>query len=180
MMLGPMMQALLEDRFKLKLHRQTAEIPVYDLTVARRGLKIEAAKDERCKPPGLDVVRMISRGAHTCGVFMPSANPEVPAALDGATMADLGRALSSLLGRDVVDKTGVSGVFDFRLEISRCDQFPVSCIAQDGGSDALPSAPTPRGVSIFQSLHKLGLQLEAAKASAEVIVIDQVEKPSEN
>jgi uncharacterized protein (TIGR03435 family) len=180
MMLGRMLQALLEDRFKLKTHLETREVPVYELTVAKGGLKIEAAKDEKCKPLDVEFVRYTPAGTHTCGVLMRSVNPAVPAALDGATMTDLGNNLSSRLDRDVMDKTGIAGMFDFRLELSQCDQFPVTCTSRSSDPDALPSASVPQGASIFQSLQKLGLKLESAKAPAEFLVIDHVERPSEN
>jgi len=178
-MLGPMMQALLEDRFKLKTHLETREVPVYELTVAKGGLKVQVAKDEKCKPRDVEFVRYTPAGTHYCGVLMFS-NPPIPAALDGATMADLGNSLSSRLDRDVIDKTGVAGVFDFRLELSSCDQFPITCTSQSSDPDAPPSASVPQGASIFQSLQKLGLKLESAKAPAEFLVIDHVEKPSGN
>ena len=179
-MLGPMMQALLEDRFKLKTHLETREVPVYELTVAKGGIKVEAATGEKCQPLDLEVVRSIPAGTHTCGLLMRSVNPAVPAALDGGTMTDLGNMLSTMLDRDVIDKTGVAGVFDFRLELSHCDQFPVSCVAQSSDPAAPPSAPLPQGASIFQSLQKLGLKLESGKAPVEFLVIDHVEKPSGN
>lgn len=173
------MRALLEDRFKVKVHLETREVPVYELTVARSGLKIEVAKDEKCRPNNVDVVEYTPAGTHICGILMLS-NPPIPAALDGATMADLGNNLSSRLDRDVIDKTGVVGVFDFRLELSTCDQFPVTCRPQSPDPDAPPSASVPQGSSIFQSVQKLGLKLEPGKALGEFIVIDHVEKPSAN
>ncbi len=179
-MLGPIMQTLLEDRFKLKTHHETREVPVYELTVAKGGLKVELAKDEKCKPSDLDFVRIAPSATHYCGLLMRSNNPSVPAALDGATMTDLGNMLSSLLDRDVIDKTGIAGIFDFRLELSQCDQFPVTCTSRSSDPGATPSASDPQGASIFQSLQKLGLKLESAKAPSEFLVIDHVEKPSGN
>jgi len=87
----------------------------------------------------------------------------------GAAMADLAGFLSSMLSRTVVDKTGIAGEFDFQLTFT------------PGASTAPPDAAADPGPDIFAAMQEqLGLKLESAKGPVEVLVIDRVEKPSEN
>jgi uncharacterized protein (TIGR03435 family) len=178
-MLGPMLQALLEERFRLKTHREIGEVPLYELRVGKGGPKLQAAKDQSCAP--LDPERIDPPpGTHSCGLLVRSLRPgSVPAALYGATMADLARSLSRLLDRDVIDKTNISGVFDIRPEISVTDLLPHRGVAPS--DPGVPdTAADPQGSSIFTALQKLGLKLESTKGPGEFLVIDHVEKPSEN
>ena len=111
MMRGPMMQALLEDRFKLKLHREIREIPVYELTVDKGGPKLKVTQGGSCiimdrdhPPPGPD-----QPFPRICGGFFGDD-------LNGSTMVNLCRQFSVMMDRDVIDKTGITGVFDIHLE----------------------------------------------------------------
>jgi len=178
-MLGPMMQALLEDRFRLKIHRETREVPVYELTVAKGGSKLQAAKEQGCAAFDVDKPDP-PPGKHLCGVLIRSSTPgSVPAAWYGATITDLCRGLSRLLDREVIDRTGVAGVFDVRLELSAADLFPLARRVQDD-PEGPASASDPTGSSIFTAVQKLGLKLESGKGSGDFLVIDHVERPSEN
>jgi uncharacterized protein (TIGR03435 family) len=113
MMRGPLMKALLEDRFKLKLHREAREIPVYELTVGKGGAKLHVAWDGGCfvtgqgrpEPSELESGKL----PPICGGFSGDD-------LNGSTMANLCRQFSVLTDRDVIDKTGTAGVFDMHLE----------------------------------------------------------------
>lgn len=173
-MLGSMMRGLLENRFKLKVHRETRAVPVYELTVANGGPRLEPAKQGGCVP--LDLENMDPPpGKHSCGIPIRSLKGSGPAiAFYGATLADVSRGIASFVGREVVDKTGVAGAFDVRMEISPADLFPGS-----GGRGLTDPDATP-GPSIFDAIHKLGLNLESGKASREFLVIDHVEKPDGN
>jgi uncharacterized protein (TIGR03435 family) len=178
-MLGPMMQALLEDRFNLKIHRETREIAVYELTVAKGGDKLQAAQERSCAPFDVDQAGQ-PPGKHSCGVLIRSLNAgSVPTMLYGATMADLCRGLSRLLDREVIDKTGIAGVFDIGLELSTSDLFPLARVAPNS-LDGSSAASDPQGASIFAAVKKLGLKLESARGSANFLVIDHVERPSAN
>ncbi len=177
-MLGPMLQALLEDRFKLKIHRQTRDVAVYELTAGKGGPKLQAAAERGCVPFEADKLDP-PRGTHACGVLLRSLNPAVPTALYGATMTDLCRGLSRLLDREVVDKTGIPGLFDIRLELSRADLFPLArSVSSDPAAPA--SASEPSGSSIFRALQTLGLKLESGRGRGEFLVIDRVQRPSAN
>jgi uncharacterized protein (TIGR03435 family) len=152
-----MLRNLLAERFKLVLHRETKEVPVYALTVANGGPKLQHSDDAPCTLPGDSPVK-------------PSGTPNCTLALRNASMAKFAASIV-LLDRPVVDKTGITGNFDFRLIFdSRQSLLRL-------GTD--PSDST--GPSIFTALQQqLGLKLESSKARVEVLVIDRVEKPSEN
>jgi uncharacterized protein (TIGR03435 family) len=179
MMRGPMMQALLEDRFKLRIHRETREVPVYELTVDKEGPRLNATQKGSCvvigrdqppPEPGQPFPRI-------CGGFFGDD-------LNGSTIANLCRQFSVLMDRDVVDKTGLTGVFDIHL-----DSFWENARPNTPTNDAEPTnPPNPPSVStpadVFAAgriaLKKLGLKLEPAKGSGEFLVIDHVERPAEN
>jgi uncharacterized protein (TIGR03435 family) len=98
----------------------------------------------------------------------------------GVQLEMLTRSLSSQLGRPVIDRTGLKGNFDFKLEWT---PDPGQSFAFGGGppgADA-PPPPDPNGPSIFTAVQEqLGLRLESQKGPVEMLVIDKVEKPSEN
>jgi uncharacterized protein (TIGR03435 family) len=177
MMKGPMMQALLEDRFGLKLHKETKEIPAFELTVGAEGPKLQPAKAGACMAydrnnpppaPGPGVPAPV-----ICGVIHENARGglDVP----GVTMADLCLRLSAYVDRDIVDKTGIPGTFDVHLDLLAAD-------IGYGSTTPDPSSPfTPGdGGAIAAALKKLGLKMRNAKQPAEFLVIDHVERPSEN
>jgi uncharacterized protein (TIGR03435 family) len=173
MMKGPMMQALLEDRFGLKLHKETKEIAAFDLTVGAERPKLRPAKeggcvvDDRNNPP-----HKPGRGEPSrviCGVIGKSAGDGFD--LPGVTLADLCRRLSGYVDREIVDKTGITGTFDVHLDLR-----PAA-----GAAPESPSPFTPGdGGAIAAALKKLGLQMRSAKRPADFLVIDHVERPSEN
>jgi bla regulator protein blaR1 len=168
-----MLQALLEDRFKLMLHRETKELPVYSLIVAKNGPKLQQTKpgepdgDGRTGPDGRPAV-----GGH----FMRMGRGQ----LDGHSlgMADFVRLLTQQLGRTVVDKTGLRGNYNFTLKWTPDDSEPLGFKEPAGGQG---SPPDSLGPSIFTAVQEqLGLKLESQKGPVEILVIDHVEKPSEN
>lgn len=182
MMRGPMLRALLEDRFKLKIHRETRDIPVYALTLGNGGPRLQLAKEGSC----ISVKGVLTNrappepGMMLCAVMSRSKNGAIN--WYGATMANLCRDLSLLLDRDVIDKTGIVGVFDIHLELSPADyaNFPDPSfgVLSDPASPA--RATDPVGSSIFAAVTTLGLKLKSAKGPSELLVVDHVEKPSEN
>lgn len=108
-MYGPMMQVLLEDRFKLKVHREKRETPVYLLTVARGGLKIKALPPGTCAELDPD----------NCGFWTASPKPNVTVDSRGETMSDFADDLSNYgSDRVVVDRTGMKDLFNAHLEFS--------------------------------------------------------------
>lgn len=158
------LRGLLADRFHLTLHRETKEESVYALVIGKGGSKLQEAKaGEREGPRGM--MRM-GRGQLSG---------------QGVQLDMLTRTLSSQLGRPVIDRTGLQGNFDFKLEWT---PDPGQAAGPFGGgppgADA-PPPPDPNGASIFTAVQEqLGLRLESQKGPVEMLVIDRVEKPSEN
>jgi uncharacterized protein (TIGR03435 family) len=175
---GPMMQALLEDRFKLKTHRETREIPVYALTVAKGGIKFPRHREGSCvPPPPFDPARTtpppaLQPGQRRCAMLGIPAGPIRTVNAEGITIQQFTRLfLRNVPGLDkpVVDKTGVTGSFDFHLQYANPE------LRARHGDVSDPAAP-----SIFTALGQLGLKLESTKAPGEFLVVDQIERPDEN
>jgi uncharacterized protein (TIGR03435 family) len=180
-MMGPMLRGLLEDKFRLAIHREAREMPVYELTVAKGGAKLQAAKDGGCitidrdhPPPRPIPGQPLPR---PCGGFSGDY-------VSGTTVANLCGQFSAMLGRPVIDKTGISGVFDIYLdsfvENIRPEAPDGTFIRPEPG--APPARPDPDVVfpAAHRALQKLGLMLESAKGAVEYLVIDHVERPGEN
>lgn len=151
-----MLQHLLSDRFSLRLHRSTAQLPVYVLTVAKDGPKFK---------PSERTTMNLQVGSNSIS-------------LQGGTIDRLTAVLATALGRPVVDHTGLTGMYDLSVQ---WDDAPV----RDGGlpgtkdSTATP-AGTERG-SIFSAVpDQLGLRIDSERAPVEVFVIDGIERPSPN
>jgi uncharacterized protein (TIGR03435 family) len=174
-MYGPMLQVLLENRFKLKLHRDTRESPIYALTIAKSGTKLERTKEGSCIP----LAAMLNHPPPPVG---PGAAPPIvcgPQRMGrngsatiihalGMNMSDFADSLIKYLARPVVDRTNLTGLFDFHLEFNPDERAAVS------SNDSA-------GESIFTALtEELGLKLLPDKGPLDVLVIDRVEKPSEN
>jgi bla regulator protein blaR1 len=153
------LQALLAERFRLEVHRETREIPEYALVIARTGLKItEAASSPETRGTGTRV---------GCGDMTGTRT----------TMANLAFALTRQLRRPVVDRTGLDGKYDFQFEWA--PEAPCGGPPPAPGSDAPPDLS--ERPSIFTALEeRLGLKLEATKGPVEVIVIDRAEKADAN
>jgi uncharacterized protein (TIGR03435 family) len=174
----PLLRTLLEDRFQLRVHRETKEGPIYLLTVAPGGVKLQPSNcvvvdpAHMPAPPAPDEKR-----PQNCGVNKSGGNgPVRTLSVTGLKMdeTDLARVglpglnfyLSSMLGRAVVDKTGLTGRFDIHLEYTPTELA------------AAADNPAP---SIFTAVQEqLGLKLESARGPVQVLIIDRVERPSEN
>ena len=187
--IGPMnrmLQALLEDRFRLSVHRETKELPVYVLAVAAADRKL----GPRLTQTRVDCVAVLAKLYPPNGPAAPSP-PFVPGQpppcgstggvgqilAQGMTIAQLAATLSGRVTRVVVDKTELAGNFDINLEWTP-DQFQ-----GPGPLGALPGVPPPSsdssGPSIYTALQEqLGLKLDSAKGSIDVLVIDRVEQPT--
>lgn len=175
MMLGPMMQALLEDRFQLTIHRQTAEGPVYLLTVARGGPKLHPFTEGSCTPYSTLPRPPIEPGQKNCERMINGISPSVEA--QGATLDEFCKTLRMVVDRPVIDKTGIAGRFDIRVEFSR------EGTAMGGIRDGVP-VPASDSIGppeIFTALQQqLGLKLERAKGPVSMLVIDHIERPTKN
>jgi len=142
-----MIQSLLADRFKLQVHRDKKEMPCYALVVGKAGSKLKAPEmDAEGKPKGS---MSMSRGSFT-GQGMP--------------VKAIAHAVEQVLGRAVIDKTGLTGTFDFKL-----DWTPDEARTDGEGS------------SIFTALQEqLGLRLENTRGMVDIVIVDRLEKATEN
>lgn len=181
MMNGPMLQALLEDRFKLKIHPETREVPVYALTVAKGGPKLKPFKEGSCIPEDLDNPTVTLTPGQPlpllCGVLRGTNHGFD---VNRVTMADFCQNLSGRLDRNVIDRTGIAGRYDIHLDLSLADLgYPVPQ-QDDPSASARSSDPAAIFSAVRSAVQRLGLTLESARGPGEFLVIDQVEKPSEN
>lgn len=174
---GPMLQALLENRFKLKIHRETREIPAYTLTVAKGGPSLQRFQGS-CIPWDFD-----NPPAHPAPPSLRCGRGNLTssgAELDAATMTDLCYFLLVTLGRPVIDETGMTGRFNFHLEMpaEALKDFARRPRGSPAASDPAAPPTDPSLVSAIKTaVKKLGLNLEPAQAPGEFIVIDHVERP---
>lgn len=177
MMRGPMMQALLEGRFQLKIRRESKETNVFELTVGKSVAKLNTAKDGGCvafdrnNPPPEPAPG--EPKPVLCGSIRVNANGGFD--IQGITIADLCRELTKYVERDIVDKTGIAGVFDVHLDLTPADLFYPGA-APDSVSTFTPGD----GRAVAVAVEKLGLQMRPAKGSAPFLVIDRIERPSGN
>ena len=158
-----LMRAMLADRFQLKVHRETREGPVYGLVVAKGGFKLTAVdpvKPEAGAPPD----PKYSPGSMNTSV----SNRDGKMTAQAVPLSNLAESLARQVSRMVVDKTGLTGKYDFTLAWTD-DQ-------NSEAKDDTASAP-----SLFTALQEqLGLKLEAMRGPVETIVVDRAEMPSEN
>jgi len=137
--LQPLLQALLADRFKLRAHHESKEMGIFEVRVAQSGLRLQ----ESTRPRTFFTAR--------------------PALVSGTrvSMRELAGAFSRLLDREVIDQTGLSGVYDVNVQWTP------------------DSATGDLGVSLFTAVQEqLGLKLESTKGRVDVIVVDHVERPT--
>ncbi len=162
--LRKMMQALLADRFKLQVHHETRELPVMALTIAKGGPRLTQVSDAPVRA---------AAGASTPATWSGLHNPragetegrDVPIALLASALSDKGE----IGGRLVVDDTGLTGKYNFKLLWTPEDR------------DAAPDAPGAGGPSLFTALkEQLGLMLVSKRAPVDCVVIDHIEQPSPN
>lgn len=168
-MYGPMLQKLLEDRFRLKIHRKTRQLPVYVLTVAKNGPRLKQTKEGSCDV--LDLAHLPAPDQQPalprCGSTSVSGNHgRMVVDGRGLTISTLvARSFYTPMDRPVIDQTGLAGMFDIHLEYA-------------GGGASPDDTSTPALVTALQD--QLGLKLTADRGPVEVLVIDRLEKPSEN
>ncbi len=208
-----MLQSLLEERFGLEFHNETREKPVYALVVADGGHKLKQATDENGNP----IVSLPSPESNNAKVeeairkglpppvgsniitvkakIDPNGGIMQESTFNATTMQRFADALKNMVGRRVIDRTGLTGVYDIKMESAVDMQLggaglmvmappgaaaPPGVTTPPGATGPAPSSD-PSGPSVFTALQEqLGLKLEADEAPLEHIVIDSAERPSEN
>lgn len=180
----PMLRALLADRFKLVAHNETREMPIYSLVLARTDAKLG---------PALSVAKVdcearfnaARRGGPPpqfpapgqpmeCGFMMGGGTMNV----GGMPMLELARSLSPLVGRIVIDKTGLKGRYDFQMTFAPEGR---GFGPGPGPGGVEPPPVDPNTPSLFTALQEqLGLKLESERGPVDVVVIDRIEQPTED
>jgi uncharacterized protein (TIGR03435 family) len=172
-----MLRSLLADRFKVSLRKEIRELPIFSLEVGKRGTKLAKQSDADCQ----DVSAAPSNGPVTlpCGTVFRTWGPQ-GGILGGrkVSMAGIVEGLSGALERSVVDKTGLSGTYDFDLHWTPAGYHPVPGGESEGRRPVEPAEPGPSIMTAVQE--QLGLTLVAGKGLVEVLVIDHAEKPAGN
>ena len=159
-----MMLAMLEDRFKLKAHHEQKELGTYDLVIAKGGFKLKDADPNNEYPNGIKGMD----GKAKPGSMMTR---DGMLTAQGLPISNLSMFLALQLHKQVIDKTGLKGTYDFTLKWQP-DEMPAESKEATGG-EQLPS--------IFTALQEeLGLKLDATKGMVDTVVVDRVETPSEN
>ena len=159
-----MLQSMLADRFQLKIHRETRQASCYALVIGKDGSKMKEAKSI---DPALPDGRLVAQpGAVTA---------------QGVSLSQLVFVLTGPLGCPVLDQTGLAGKYDFTLQYSPDQGSSPMSMRPEGGQQESAPAPDVSGPSLFTAVREqLGLRLIPATARVDGIVIDHVEKPSEN
>ena len=175
-----MMRTLLADRFKLMMHEETKNLPIFEIVLAREDGKL----GPRLRPAAVDCAAQAAAaragtpppassgppGPGSCGMNM---NP-VSVRGGGVTLAMLANLLERAVGRLVIDRTGLEGNWDLEVNYTPDrSQIPPGV--------ELPSSIDPNGPSLFTALEEqLGLKLRPARGPVEVLVIDSVQQPTPN
>lgn len=186
-----MLKNLLAERFKLAVHRETRDLPIYALVLARS----DGKTGPQLRPATVDcTTRFAGRGRDGAPPAPPQPGPPAPGARPqcgmrigpgqlsggGFPVSQLASMLSGFVQRVVVDRTGLTGNFDIDLTWTP-DQLPQG--TQGPPPPGAPPLPPidPNGPSIYTALQEqLGLKLDSAKGPVEVLVIDRVEPPTED
>jgi uncharacterized protein (TIGR03435 family) len=154
-----MLQTLLRDYFKVQVHIETSEVPIFALTIAKGGLKMQASKDSDPKAGHMNVSFLNGNEIWTATSF---------------GLQNLLPQMTSEAGRPVFDQTGLTGIYDFKLTFVSDRQGPAT--NPSAAASGLDVAP-PLNVALEE---QLGLKLTATKGPMDVVVVDQIERPAEN
>jgi len=170
-----MLQALLADRFKLVVHREMKEMPVYALVVGKGGPKLEKADIDEKNCPATPDGPPTGDGTVVCHRFNGGRGRGMHArAVD---MADLVSFVEAWTDRPLLDKTGIKGLYKIEttpwLPMEVATTPPPPGTKQDGAD--VSDLPT-----IFTVFERLGLKMEPQKDQVEFVVIDHIEKPTAN
>ena len=204
-----MMQALLADRFKLRVHTDKKEQSVYALIVGTDGHKLKPSEPAPPTPaepePGAQTVELAGQkiqmgkdgqsatvsGPDGQTVRVSQADGRIRMELGKVTMAQFAETVSTFVDRPVIDVTGLTGTYQVPLDLKQEDLVAMVMVQARAAGVSLPvgalpgatpgQAAEPSSSSIFESVQKLGLKLDARKMPVDMIVVDSAEKkPTEN
>ena len=176
-----MLRTLLADRFKLAMHNETRNLPVYALEAVKGGPKLSAPRGGACAevltgPPGPSQ----QRPAPPCGPGVLKSGTGLTMEGISVSMPAFAKMLSTLLGREVIDKTGFIGRFALHLEFAIDDALVglPNPVGPDASGQSADAASRPSIGTALQQ--QLGLRLQASTGPVDVRVIDHVERPTGN
>lgn len=168
---GPMLQGLLEDRFQLKVHRETRQVQGYAITVASSGFKAPAFRPGECLPINFGQFKAAANRARFAGWLLEPAvprnycpngggglNPSVQIQARGVTVDEFVNTFLLFAGKPVANRTGIRGLYDFQLQFAADDPVNNAIAALDA---------------------QLGLKAEPAILPQEVLVVDSIQQPTE-
>jgi len=169
-----MLQAVLVERFKLLVHRETKELPVYSLFVGKNGTKLQQSSVDFRLPNGDKPPAGMSGDF---SIYQQALDTYL-AIGNGVAMDKFVSGFSTMTGRQISDKTGLTGIYDFKVQFSADDSEPGDALG--GGADS-PSPPSPNREFVpLAALKALGFRVESGKGPVEITVIDHIERPSAN
>jgi uncharacterized protein (TIGR03435 family) len=188
-----MLLPLLEERFGLKYHHESRELPMYSLVVAKGGPKLKESTTPMTPPPGSPAAAggpaAPDEAGRAAGLSRqrpggPGMMRMSPGSLEanGGTTDFLAHALSNMVGRTVVNKTGLTGNYDYMLNWTPDESSMPRMGPAGGGPPPQGDAPVdPNGPTLLTALEEqLGLKLQSEKGKVDVIVIDHIDLPTEN
>ena len=198
---APMLKSLLAERFALKTHTESRELPIYALVVAGKdgklgpALKLSSSDCSQAQAEAQKLADALARGGpaaaaallprpgekRTCTI-MPAGSSLADFGLraDGQPIAILVQLLTQATGRLVQDKTGLTGLYDFELKFDP-EVLLRMASSQAGINIPLPNLPPSDSPSMMTALQEqLGLRLDSQRAPVDVLVIDSAELPSAN
>jgi uncharacterized protein (TIGR03435 family) len=190
---GPMLQVILEDRFSLKVHWEMRQVPVYAITALKGGIKLQPLEAGSCdprdptKPPRPvrgtpdGMAEVLQPGQKpTCAMMSvmskSGGDPGTILMSQASNLTEFASALRLVLDRPVIDRTVIPGMFNFRMQFA----------GSPGKASPPENSPSvgaldPAGPSIFTAIQEqIGLKLESTRGPAEFLVVDRVERPTEN
>jgi uncharacterized protein (TIGR03435 family) len=177
-MMGPMLRSLLEDRFRLKVHQETEEVPMWALTVASGGPKLTRPSSGDCVELGPGVEPKLEQikanpNARFCGrAFGVIGDSSITSRAGGQTASDIATTLTRDLGVKVIDRTGLAGVFNYTLEYALDENTSLGAAMTT--RPAASTAPT-----IFTAVEQqLGLKLVKTTGPRGYLVVDSIERPT--
>jgi uncharacterized protein (TIGR03435 family) len=170
-----MLQSLLADRFQLTTHLEKKDLPAYELALDKNGPKIQPSSTTAAPSSGPSDARIRDRSVMPPPGMLRMGTGEMAASQ--MSLDALLRFISTTLGRPVIDRTGLTGSFDVRL---RWSPGPGESGPFDTNATGLTDADPDRPSFVTAVHEQLGLKLELVKGPVDVLVIDRIEKPSED